>query len=245
MHSRATVAAALEMSRGGASSSVIGSALNLSPRTIRDWTRGNLPHYADASVCDRCLGHHDFDALPSQYGYLLGLYLGDGCLSHHPRDVYKLRIILDAAYPGIVTNARDAAQRVAGKAGTYRRSDHCIEVFSYWRQRGCHFPQHGPGKKHERAIDLAIWQQEFVERWPEDLIRGLIQSDGCRFQNTGRGGWSHPRYSFTNHSADIHSIFRGTCERVGVRWTAAEPCTTYVSRTADVARLGQFIGPKR
>jgi hypothetical protein len=94
MHSRATVAAALEMSRSGASSVAIGSALNLPPRTIRDWIRGIVPHCADA--------------LPPEYVYLLGLYLGDGCLSHHARDVYKLRIILDAAYPEIVRSARDA-----------------------------------------------------------------------------------------------------------------------------------------
>ena len=224
MHSRATIAAALEMSRRGASSVAIGLALDLPPRTIRDWTRGNLPHCADTSVCDRCLGHHDFGALPSEYVYLLGLYLGDGCLSHHARGVYKLRIILDAAYPDIVRTAQVAAQVVAGKAGTYPRSDACIEVCSYWRQWGCHFPQHGPGKKHERAIALVAWQQELVDRWPEDLIRGLIQSDGCRFQNSGRGGWSHPRYSFTNHSADIHSIFRA-------RVSASGPAGPRPSRT--------------
>lgn len=245
MHSRATVATALEMSLSGATSVAIGSALNVPPRTIRDWIRGIVPHCADTSRCHRCLGQHDFDALPSEYVYLLGLYLGDGCLSQHARDVYKLRITLDAAYPEIVRSARDAAQIVAGKAGTYLRSDHCVEVFSYWRQWGCHFPQHGPGLKHERPIVLAVWQQRLIERWPEDLIRGLIHSDGCRFQNTGRSGWSQPRYSFTNHSADIHTIFRAACERLGVRWTQAKPHTTYVSRGADVARLDQFIGPKR
>jgi hypothetical protein len=28
--------------------------------------------------------------------------LGDGCISAHRRGVYKLRIVLDIAYPGIV-----------------------------------------------------------------------------------------------------------------------------------------------
>ncbi len=213
--------------------------------TVRDWIRGIVPHCADAGSCDRCLGHHDLDALPSEYVYLLGLYLGDGAFHTHPRDVYKLRIILDASYPEIVASAREAAQIVAGKAGAYLRSDHCVEVFSYWRQWVCHFPQHGPGLKHERPIVLAAWQQALIERCPEDLTRGLIQSDGCRFQNIGRRDWSQPRYSFTNHSADIRAIFRATCERLGVRWTEAKPYTTDVSRAADVARLDQFIGPKR
>ena len=33
-----------------------------------------------------------------------------------------------------------------------------------------------------------------------------------RFQNTGRGGWSAPRYAFSIRSADMHAIFRvGLC----------------------------------
>jgi hypothetical protein len=52
-------------------------------------------------------------------------------------------------------------------------------------------------------------------------------------------------YSFSNHSADIHAIFRAACDRLEVRWTDAKPHTTYVSRKADVARLDDFVGPKR
>jgi hypothetical protein len=40
--------------------------------------------------------------LPRAYAYLLGLYLGDGSISTHPRGVYKLRIFLDRKYPEIV-----------------------------------------------------------------------------------------------------------------------------------------------
>jgi hypothetical protein len=32
------------------------------------------------------------------YSYLLGLYLGDGCISRHPR-AWRLRIVLDDKYP--------------------------------------------------------------------------------------------------------------------------------------------------
>jgi hypothetical protein len=107
------------------------------------------------------------------------------------------------------------------------------------------FPQHGPGKKHERSIVLTDWQSALVRRWPDRIIRGLVHSDGCRFQNSGRCGWSCPRYSFTNKSADIRAIFCHACELIGVRWTASSPYTIYVSRKADVAKLDEFIGPKR
>ncbi|HZE06925.1 MAG TPA: hypothetical protein VE127_16980 [Solirubrobacteraceae bacterium] len=243
MHSRETVAAALEMSRSGASSVAIGSALGIPARTVRDWVRGSVPRFADAGLCSRCLGRHEFSALTSEYVYVLGLYLGDGCLSQHPRDVYKLRLTLDAAYPKIVASALGAVRAVAGKGGVYRRSDHCVEVFSYWRQWPCHFPQHGPGPKHARPVALTAWQHELTRRWPHHLLRGLIHSDGCRVINTGSGGWSAPRYAFKNHSEDIHRIFQSACGALGLRYSVARH-VTYISRKADVTRLDEFVGPK-
>jgi len=159
--------------------------------------------------------------------------------------VYKLRLSLDAKYPQIIRDAVASITEVRGRPpGQRLASSNCVEVYAYWRQWVCHFPQHGPGLKHRRPIVLADWQRELVERWPDQLVRGLIESDGCRFQNTGRCGWSNPRYSFSNHSADIHGIFREACDHLGVRWTEAKPYTTYVSRKADVARLDTFIGAK-
>ena len=42
------------------------------------------------------------------------------------------------------------------------------------------FPQHGPGRKHLRSIVLADWQLELTHAHPGSLVRGLIDSDGCR-----------------------------------------------------------------
>ena len=178
--------------------------------------------------------------------YLLGLYLGDGCISAHAREVYRLRVVLDRAYPGIIASTQAAMRLIrGGRATVLARRDNCVEVSSYWRAWPCLFPQHGAGKKHDRRIALDGWQQELVNRWPEQLLRGLIQSDGCRFVSTGRCNWSAPRYAFSNRSADIHGIFRRTCEAMGLGWTASGEHVTYVSRQADVATLDTFIGPKR
>ncbi|MGH2983901.1 MAG: hypothetical protein ACRDK5_06570 [Solirubrobacterales bacterium] len=106
--------------------------------------------------------------------------------------------------------------------------------------------------KHTRRIWLAEWQRELAEHWPEALLRGLIQSDGCRFTNTrGRSDtWSAPRYGFSNRSTDITSSFCTACEKLGLRGTAAFPrnetkaVTIYVWRKEDVARMDEFIGPK-
>jgi hypothetical protein len=198
--------------------------------------------------------------LPSDYVYLLGLYLGDGTISRHPRGVHRLRVFLDLKYPRIVEDCRQAMQEVIPGNRIneqLRKSNYApaaepsnVEVSIYSKALPCLFPQHGPGKKHERRIWLAEWQQRLAERWPEALIKGLIESDGCRFINTGRGGWRHPRYSFSNLSSDLTSIFCTACDCLGLRWTAAFPkdetkaVTIYVSRKADVAKVDEFVGPK-
>jgi hypothetical protein len=245
VYSRSTVKVALEMARSGATAVEISSRLGVPSGTVRLWLRGKVPHCVDPGACDTCLGQHDLPGLSAEYVHLLGLYLGDGCLALYARDVYKLRIMLDARYPHIISGACASSRRVSGKGSVLQRADRCVEVYSYWRQWACHFPQHGPGPKHLRPIVLTDWQRALVNRWPEQLLRGLIESDGCRFQNSGRGGWSHARYAFSNHSADIHAIFRAACDQLGLRWTEAKPYTTYVSRIADVAQLDAFIGPKR
>jgi hypothetical protein len=47
-----------------------------------------------------------------QYAYLLGLYLGDGCLLRHRRGVYRLHITLDAAHPVIAAECQAAMSLV-------------------------------------------------------------------------------------------------------------------------------------
>jgi hypothetical protein len=120
-----------------------------------------------------------------------------------------------------------------------------VEVNAYWKCWPCLFPQHGTGPKHDRPITLTVWQQRVVDRWPEQLLRGLVHSDGCRFRNTGRNNWSWPRYSFVNVSDDIRRIFCDACDLLGLRYTLAKGTTVYVSRKPDVAKLDTFIGPKQ
>ena len=54
-------------------------------RTVLDWRHGRGPASSATSPCGV---DHDFAGLPTAaYAYLLGLYLGDGCLAAHPRGV--------------------------------------------------------------------------------------------------------------------------------------------------------------
>lgn len=212
---------------------------------MRGWLAGSVPSLASSPACTRCGRRHlPFNLSPS-YSYLLGLYLGDGCISAQPKGVFKLRIVLDIRYPGIIKDAATAMAEVGNRSVHIgQKAENCVEVSSYSKAWPCLFPQHAPGRKHNRTIALAAWQAEFVGRHPSELLRGLIHSDGCRFVSTGRN-WAWPRYAFSNRSQDIHRIFRQACELIGVHWTASGRYTTYVSRKADVALLDEFIGPKR
>lgn len=238
----------------GRNASEIARSTGLPRSTVREWLTRSAPPPATASGlrCQACGGAHAITPLPASYVYLLGLYLGDGCISAHPRGVHRMRILLDLRYPGIISACVAAIQDIVpgNRVGMQHQFSHYVErdepsnveVSAYSKSWPCLIPQHGPGRKHERRIVLAPWQSKLVERDPRGLLRGLIQSDGCRFMNTGRN-WRSPRYSFSNRSADIRAIFCDACDLLGVWWTTA-PHTVYVSRKADVARLDEFIGPK-
>jgi hypothetical protein len=263
MHSGSTVTEALRLrDEEGLGARRVAHRLGLSVATVRDWHAGRLPRHSRSTPadechlppCDRCEGlGHRFHEFGPDYVHLLGLYLGDGCISAHPRGVFRLRVSLDKKYPRIVEECAESmrAAMPTSKVNTLLTPSNCFSVSAYARSWPCLFPQHGPGAKHTRRIYLSDWQQELAMRWPQQLLRGLIQSDGCRFTNTGRAGWRHPRYGFSNVSTDVTSIFCSACDCLGLHWTAAFPksetaaVTIYVSRKADVARLDEFIGPKR
>jgi hypothetical protein len=98
--------------------------------------------------------------------------------------------------------------------------------------------------KHTRSIVLADWQQEMVDRFPAPFLRGLIHSDGCRVLNWVNGK-PYPRYHFTNESSDIRALFGRACDRLGIEWRQNNRKNLSVARRESVARLDEFVGPKR
>ncbi len=118
---------------------------------------------------------------------------------------------------------------------------------------GAAFPQHGPGRKHLRRIELTDWQRELTYAYPAALIRGLIHSDGCRAVNcfktklpSGRvAQYQYVRYFFSNLSADIRQIFIDHCELLGIRVTQSNHRNLSVAHRHSVAILERIVGPKR
>jgi hypothetical protein len=152
---------------------------------------------------------------------LLGLYLGDGSISDHPRTA-RLRIHLDARYPGIIRDTKALLERSFPKnpVGLVNAEGGTMVYLSlYSSHLECLFPQHGEGKKHERRISLEPWQMRLVEQSPWELLRGFIRSDGCIFVNR-TGPYAYLTYDFCNKSRDIVDLFTMACRAVGVDYRA-------------------------
>jgi hypothetical protein len=83
--------------------------------TVRNWR--TQPPAQQPHLCPLCGNAAPLG--PEAYAYLLGLYLGDGHIVECPRRVFRLSVYLDAGYPGILGEAREAmaAVRVEGSIG--------------------------------------------------------------------------------------------------------------------------------
>lgn len=102
--------------RFGLTDSAISHVADIPRETVRDWRKqrpvgqdGPYPQTragADCPICSRGI------LAPAPYAYLLGLYLGDGCLASYPRGVYRLRITLDQRYPSILSECAQAIRSV-------------------------------------------------------------------------------------------------------------------------------------
>ena len=229
------------LAAGGLNDCQIADIAAIPRSTIREWLRG--PHGARRSPPEPSL---QLESLPkAAYGYLLGFYLGDGCLSRSRRDVYRLRIATDARYPGIIAECAAAMQAVMpeNRVSVRQLPSRAVEIGCYSKRWPLLFPQHGPGRKHERRIALEPWQEEIVAAHPWELLRGLIHSDGCRVLNRVNGK-GYPRYFFTQVSDDIRRLFCTTCRRVGVEYTWSNWKTVSIARASSVALLDAHVGAK-
>jgi hypothetical protein len=237
---------------GGLNDCAIARQTGIPRRTVAQWRITQRWSTASSSMCSKCDGSsHGFDTLPREYVYLLGMYLGDGYIVRGAKRVFRLIVAMDGLYPRLIAECVDAIATLTPGARPYvqsRKNTRCVWVVKAWKHWPCVFPQHGPGPKHTRPIVLAAWQERLVRRDPELFLRGLLHSDGCRSMNTIRHGdklYAYPRYNFTNASADIRKLFCETCDLLGIEWRVMNARNISVARRGSVARLDEFVGPKR
>jgi hypothetical protein len=252
---QSTVDSALAASDAGVPDAENARRHAVAVKTIRRWRRlyqrqalqrGQQHLQAICPVCDGST----LDG--AAYAELLGWYLGDGHIVLGRRGVHTLSIFNDVNYP--VANARllDLIRRVKPASRPWTRlRPGCVETKAGWKHWPCLFPQHGPGRKHERPMILADWQDEIVAVYPWDFLRGLMHSDGSRVNNWAtrvvrgeRRRYDYPRWQFVNASEDILALCTTTLDRVGVPWRRSGKRTVSVSTRAGVAALDEHVGLK-
>jgi hypothetical protein len=254
MYPNATVSFALHLSAIGILDRENALICGVSVAAIRHWRCGRRRNPRGSAAerqasCPRCNGKPMNEAA---YAYLLGLYLGDGHITHGRRDVFALSIFCSDDWPGLLAAARSAMAAALPPSRVFCvKRQGCTEVKSTSKHWPCLFPQHGPGKKHTRKIELQQWQAAIVQGYPGEFAKGLIHSDGWRGVNRVRRGladgdhwYEYPRYMFSNESPDILRLCGETLDLLGVAWRFSRRNAISVARREAVARLDEFVGPK-
>ncbi|MGP3943972.1 helix-turn-helix domain-containing protein [Streptomyces sp. 6N106] len=242
---------ALALVRQGRSLNSVSKQTGISRSAIREW-QVRLEPVRPSAHCPRCAPDPRPPEDIAAYAYLLGLYLGDGCISRLRKGLYFLRIACADVWPGLIDSCTEAMRAVRPDNSVCRvQRQGCVMVTGYSKHWPCLLPQHGPGKKHERPITLVSWQQEIVMAHPWDFVRGLVHSDGCRITNWTtktvageRKRYEYPRYFFTNKSDDIRKLFTDTLDQVGIAWRQTNAWNISVARHASVALMDRHVGPK-
>lgn len=236
----------MDLIRLGLNDCAVSRRLGIPRSTVRDWRRPTYVRKTATMVCPRCWRQvlRPFHFADADYAELFGLYLGDGHIVRTGR-ADRFRLFLDARYPTIVTDARELLERCFPdrRVGMFSAHGGTMKILSlYCTHLRCIFPQHGPGRKHERRIALESWQRDILARQPWPFLRGCIRSDGCVFYNrTGR--YSYLSYDFKNYSADILDLFTGACDLVGVEYRRYQRHVR-IYRRPSVALMQRHVGIK-
>jgi hypothetical protein len=250
-----TVASALRASDAGLPDRDNAIRHGVAIKTIRRWRREYQRRgkaRGQGHLLARCPRCEDAELDEAAYAELLGWYLGDGHLTLQRRGVVGLHIFNDSRYVDLNRRVMDLMRQVKPTSRPHtRRVAGCTVMTVSWKHWPCLFPQHGPGRKHERTLKMADWQRNIVEQFPADFLRGLFHSDGCRVNNWAtrmvagqKKRYEYPRWQFVNESADIMRWCGETLDLLGIPWRQTTRRTLSVSKREAVARVDALIGLK-
>lgn len=170
--------------------------------------------------------------LPS-YSYLLGMYLGDGCISAD----------LDER---IASKFRCTAVRKVSSPAWPAQSPCCVRAIrlafavAVASQSSTHTPT--PGRYCFRSTegDESISGRLSWSHIQPSFFEGASSPNGCRHRRIV-AGCNYPAYSFTNHSADILRLFTWACELIGLHPRRTNRVTVSLARRVDVAAIDQLL----
>lgn len=234
--------------------------------TITDWTLGKI----DLTVSSQRIELDPALILSTPekidaYIYLLGSYLGDGCITQPPTNrVAKLRIACDNTQPFVMQSNREAMAALFSNNDISTQSSkigNCSYIGVYSTTLYHLFPQavKNGGNKNTRDVSLVGWQLKLLVGREGLFLKGLFHSDGSFF----RGSKKYYRYQFTNTSKDIIDILRKCLSKLDINYCLTESLpsprkiksnkeiTTFKTRyniliqsKAEVKKLYKYCGTK-
>lgn len=125
---------ALALISSGHSLRSVSTSTGINRSTLRDWRDHPATAQRPRASCARCADVPGLPAPCADYAYLLGLYLGDGCISvagDRAKDVWKLRIFCADAWPGLIEECAQAMRAIRPENKvTMIQCQGCTEVLS-------------------------------------------------------------------------------------------------------------------
>lgn len=183
------------------------------------------------------------------YSYILGVYLGDGCIYKHKDKNYRtLTITSDKKYADLNDYTIQCFTRFFGKAPrvvdrTLYGRGNAIDIIYSHKHLDLVFPHCGRGHKHDRKIELSPWQESIID--PVQLLRGLFMSDGSFYIDSQ---CNKMKIGFSNKSKDIISIAEKYLDIVDVYYrTNTSKSGMYrlnITKKNDVEKMVNMMGTK-
>jgi hypothetical protein len=175
---------AFDLRDAGRPTAAIARELEIPRSTVRTW----FGSVAGVAQLEEAIGlkpiQWGFESLHQHqrlaYSYLLGMYLGDGHIAHM-HHTFRLRIFLNRRQHEVIARVKQAILTLLpeNRVGeVHRRASAVTEVGCYSSLWPTIFPQHGPGRKHDRSIRLAPWQAMIVRKHPSEFLRGCWSRTG-------------------------------------------------------------------
>lgn len=165
--------------------------------------------------------HLNTEEKQKAYSHILAVYLCDGYINEVKRKpgVYCIRFFNDYNYPIDSEEWRNNLKILlpGNSCNLYKpRSKNIWQIMAYSKNLAKMFPQHGLNEKWQRKMILESWQKEIITKYPEEFIRGCIQSDGSIYPHVS-GPFKYKAYSFVNKSEDIMDWFLYTLSLVYIK----------------------------
>ena len=190
----------LDLHKSGSSQNQIHKLLGFDRTLIRQIIKDPDSYF------EKCSVNFDLNLINKKsYSFILGVYLGDGCISRtHKENLYRLRISLDQKYKNlnteIIENLNILFPNNKVSLTNTKSSNGCV-ISVYSSNLLELFPQHDTGLKHDRPIILKEWQKQIVDNHLMDFLKGLFYTDGSFYFSR-----NYERCNFTNKSKDIINL---------------------------------------